>query len=671
MTYRFRDLLALAMVGGLGPLPALAQQPRTITLDDANRIVRVADPRISPDGRTVLLTVSRADLDANVWRAHLVAVSVATGAQTPVAADLRGAGSPQWSPTGDRIALLATGPEGSGGRQVWVLPASGAGGRAVTAAPRGVLQFAWRPDGGAIAYTATDPRPERTGADRFNDAFEVGSDHYLTTAPPEPAHLWVTDLQTGAARRLTEGPGSLRTMLRSPGISWSADGRTLAVIRFPTASPGDSDQGVIQVIDAESGTFRGATGRTAGEGDATPAPVGGALAYSWPRDGDPANLSEVWVTEPAGTAGRRLTAELDRDVGVVEWLPDATGLILSGPDQTRTALWLQPLAGTARRLDLGAIASVGGVSLAPTGALALVGSEGDRPAELYVKASLDAAPRRLTDFNARIVGLRLGRTERIAWDGPDGLPGDGVLTWPADFQPGQRRPMVLLVHGGPTASSNEGFSFRAQLLAAQGWVVFQPNYRGSNNLGNAYQRAIANDAGEGPGRDVMAGIDAVIARGGVDPDRLAVSGWSYGGYMTAWLIGRYPDRWKAAVAGAAPVDITDMSSLTDLNVMTRHAITASPWVGDNLQRALEMSPLLNLPKIRTPTLILSNTGDVRVVVTGSYKLLQALRANNVPVQFIAYPIGGHSPSDPIRQRDVDRRWVEWLARYLGAGQVVP
>lgn len=671
MTYRFRHRLILSGITLLAPLPVHAQQPRPIAVDDASRIVRVSDPRISPRGRTVLITLSRADLEANAWRGQLVAVDVATGAQTPVAADLRGAGSAQWSPSGDRIALLATGPAPSGGRQVWILPASGGTPRAVTTAPRGVLQFAWRPDGGAIAYTAADPRPERTGTDRFNDAFEVGSDHYLTTAPPEAVHLWVTDLATGATRRLTSGPGSVRTMLRSPGIAWSADGATIALVHFPTASPGDSDQGVIQAVDVASGARRGATGRAAGEGDVSPAPTGGALAYSWPKDGDPANLSEVWVTDQAGTPGRRVSGELDRDVGVVDWLPDGTGLLLSGPDQTRIGLWLQPLTGPARRLDLGPLASVGGVSLAPSGALALVGSEPDRPAELYLKATLDAAPRRLTDFNAEIAGRRLGRTERIAWNGPDGLSGDGVLTWPPDFQAGQRRPLVLLVHGGPTASSNEGFSFRAQLLAAQGWVVFQPNYRGSNNLGNAYQRAIANDAGEGPGRDVMAGIDAVIRRGGVDGDRMAVSGWSYGGYMTAWLIGRYPDRWRAAVAGAAPIDITDMSSLTDLNVMTRHAITASPWVGDNLRRALEMSPLLNLPRIRTPTLILSNTGDVRVVVTGSYKLLQALKANDVPVQFIAYPISGHSPSDPIRQMDVDRRWVEWLGRYLGRGAVVP
>ena len=644
--------------------PTAAQTPRSMTLDDAREVVRVGDPRMAPDGQTVLITVSRADFEVNEWRAELVAVEVASGAQRRVAQELGSAGQARWSPAGDRIAVLADAPEGGSGRQVWVLPAAGGDARAVTAAPGGVQQFAWRPDGGALAFVATDRAPERTGVNRFNDAFEVGNDHFLTTAPPPPSHLWVVDLASGEPRRLTSGSWSVRTALRSPGVSWSADGRWISVIRFPSASPGDSDRGTIQIVDARSGALRALTGRAAGEGDAMFAPAGDAVAYTWSKDGDPANLSEAWVASASGGAGRAVSAALDRDVSVAAWRAEGGSLLLTGPDRTRVALWEQPLEGPVQRLDLGPLASLSSVSVSTGGAMALVGSESGRPAELYVKPSAGAAPRRLTDFNRAIASLALGRTESIAWDGPDGLPGDGVITWPPDFRDGERRPLVLLVHGGPTAASNEGFSLRAQQLAAQGWVVFQPNYRGSNNLGNAYQRAIANDAAEGPGRDVMAGLDAVIRRGGVDADRVAVSGWSYGGYMTAWLIGRYPDRWRAAVAGAAPVDVTDMTSLTDLNVMIRHAVTESPWVGDNLERAFAMSPIVHLPKIRTPTLILSNTGDVRVVVTGSYKLMQALRANGVPVQFIAYPIGGHSPADPIRQADVDRRWVEWLRRYL-------
>jgi dipeptidyl aminopeptidase/acylaminoacyl peptidase len=134
--------------------------------------------------------------------------------------------------------------------------------------------------------------------------------------------------------------------------------------------------------------------------------------------------------------------------------------------------------------------------------------------------------------------------------------------------------------------------------------------------------------------------------------------------MTAWLLGRYPGMWRAGVAGAAPVSLLDMYDLSDLNVMRRHAITASPWVGDRLGAWLAESPLTNAWRIRAPTLILSDTRDQRVAVTGSYVLYRALRDNNVPVQFIAYPIGGHSPGDPVRQRDVNRRWIAWLREHL-------
>lgn len=657
-------LLALGL-GVIVGAQAPAQAPRLLSLDAARQIVRVADPQMAPDGRSVLVAVSRADAAVNQWRTGIVAVDVRSGAERNVAPELEGVSQARWSPRGDRIAVVAAGAGGSPRRQVWIVPAAGGAPREVTAAPEGVLHCAWRPDGEAIAFVTSEPRVAATGPDRFNDGFEVGNDHYLTTAPPQRAHVWVVELGTARTRRITQGDWSVRTMLRSPGLSWSADGASLAFIRFPSASPGDSDRGTIQIVDARTGETRALTGRQAGEGDAHFAPAGVHVAYTWPKDDNPANGSEAWVASgPPGDPGRVVSGALDRDVSIVDWSADGRSLLLMGPDRTRVALWRQELDGRARTLDLGPLMSVSGVSTAPGGAMAMVGSEASRPAELYVKDTWDDQPRRLTDYNHSVAALALGRTERVAWTNADGLPGDGVVTWPPDARPGERRPMVLVIHGGPTAASNEGFSLRAQLLAAQGWVVFQPNYRGSNNLGHAYQRAMADDAAEGPGRDVMAGIDAAIARGGVDGTRLAVSGWSYGGFMTAWLIGRYPDRWRAAVAGAAPVDLTDMSSLTDLNRMPRHAITASPWVGDNLRRALEMSPLLNLPKIRTPTLILSNTGDVRVVVTGSYKLMQALKANGVPVQFVAYPIGGHSPADPVRQMDVERRWIEWLRRHL-------
>lgn len=258
----------------------------------------------------------------------------------------------------------------------------------------------------------------------------------------------------------------------------------------------------------------------------------------------------------------------------------------------------------------------------------------------------------------------MGKTEAIEWPVTGGMTADGIVTYPPNFDKSKKYPLVLYIHGGPTSASFLSFSPMVQQIASNGWIVFQPNYRGSLNRGNQFQSAIANDGALGPGEDIIKGIAALKLKGNIDDKNIAVTGWSYGGFMTAWLIGKYPNMWKTAVAGAAPVDLTDMTSLTDNNVSIRHAITSSPWVGDNLKKYLNMSPLLNLPKVKTPTLVMSVVGDERVSITGSYKIYHALKANNVPVQFIAYPGSAHFPTDPINQNDVNQRWVAWLKKYL-------
>ncbi len=222
---------------------------------------------------------------------------------------------------------------------------------------------------------------------------------------------------------------------------------------------------------------------------------------------------------------------------------------------------------------------------------------------------------------------------------------------------------MLEVHGGPRAASLETFAARPQIMAGKGWIVFQPNYRGSDNLGNAYQAAIWNDAGEGPGKDVMAGVEVLKKRGIVDTTRIAVSGWSYGGYMSTWLAGRYPTVWRAAVIGAPVTNWLDQYNLGDANVRRANGFGGSPYTDTARMRAyLEQSPMRVAPMIRAPTLIMHNLRDDRVPVTQGYELFHALRDNGVTAQFIVYPIAGHNASDPVRQRDVTRRWIDWIDR---------
>ena len=203
------------------------------------------------------------------------------------------------------------------------------------------------------------------------------------------------------------------------------------------------------------------------------------------------------------------------------------------------------------------------------------------------------------------------------------------------------------------------------------------DYRGSDNLGAEFQRAVIGDAGDGPGKDVMAGVAALVARGFIDESRIGVSGWSYGGYMTSWLIGHYPETWKAALAGAAVTDYVESYALSDMNyaiAIDGQPIYASvphttagrsvPWTPKGQAAWAEQSPISSVWRVKTPTLILSNTRDQRVPVVESYKLFRALRDLGVEAEFVAYHLDGHGHSDPYHERDVERRWLDWFTRKL-------
>ena len=220
---------------------------------------------------------------------------------------------------------------------------------------------------------------------------------------------------------------------------------------------------------------------------------------------------------------------------------------------------------------------------------------------------------------------------------------------------------MVYLHGGPTASSNEAFDELAQLMAARGWVVLQPNYRGSDNRGEANQRGIvAGAVGARPRRD--GGVETVRRRGFVDEDRIAVSGWSYGGFMTVWMLGHYPG-WRGGRGRRGPRPgrhVQPVGPQRDASPRD-HRLAV-----DRRQGVLfrEESPITSVAEVRAPTLILSNTGDARVAVTQSFRLFRALRDLGVETQFIAYPISGHFPSDPVRRRDVYRRWVDWIEQHF-------
>jgi dipeptidyl aminopeptidase/acylaminoacyl peptidase len=210
------------------------------------------------------------------------------------------------------------------------------------------------------------------------------------------------------------------------------------------------------------------------------------------------------------------------------------------------------------------------------------------------------------------------------------------------------------------------FSAQAQYTASRGYIIFQPNYRGSDNLGNAFDIAINSDAGAGPGRDVMAGLELVKQKSFIDTARMAVSGWSYGGYMTTWLIGHYPKVWKCAVAGAPVTDIVSQYSYSDYGPGRKYREGGiSPYSSDSAMSSwMKQSPITQVRFVKAPTLLLHDLGDERVAITESYTFFRGLKDNGVSTKFMVFPVSGHSPSDPVRGKEVGRFWTEWLDKYL-------
>jgi dipeptidyl aminopeptidase/acylaminoacyl peptidase len=669
---RFAPAAALLCSLAFFAAASVSAQTRQIELNDFAKITSVSDPQISLDGKSILFVVARPNLEQDRSDRELVLLDIASGTQRVLTYDRKGVGSPRWSPNGDRIAFVAADGSAKDAKpQVFVLPMTGGEAHKLTDAPNGIEQFAWRPNGQDIAYVTSDEPENKKEIEKHHDAFEVGDNDFLATEAALPSHIWLIAADGGKPKRLTSGAWSLPKSA-PPGppasqVSWSPDGKWLSFTRQEHPHQGDADLTTLQVLNVETGEIRKLTKHEKFESVGLFSPDGSRVAYWYPRDSDPNNENEIFVTQSTGGDGTDATRSIDRDVLRMIWMPDGNSLLVGGHDGTQTSLWIQPLDGAPKKLPLGDISASWAfwvdVFVGHKGEIAFTGGTPTHPSELYYMASANDAPKRLTNFNNEVASLALGKSEKFEWKGPDNFHEDGVLVYPPDFQKGKKYPLVLIIHGGPQASTTTQFSLLPQLMATHGYVVFEPNYRGSDNLGNAYQRAIWNDAGDGPGRDVIAGIDAVKKLGFVDEAKIGVTGWSYGGYMTSWLIGHY-QIWKAAVAGAPVTDTYDEYNLSDGNTGDRYAFKGSPFVGDNLKDYRAQSPITYAAQMKTPTLILHDTGDARVTITQGYSLYHALKDNGVPVKFIAIPVPGHFPGDPVRQMDVFQYGLGWMDKYL-------
>jgi dipeptidyl aminopeptidase/acylaminoacyl peptidase len=636
-------------------LAALVAAPaqRRFSIADWSSIVQLSSAVISPDGTRIAVDVSRADMEHNRYDDTVELYDRRTKSLRALAQGHRVIDTLMWSPDGTQLAAVMDAP-GEDADQLYAIDPQSGSARRLTYGSTDVVAIAWSPDGSVVAFTRRDVSPKHRGAAQYRDAFDVRDNAYLATKPAQPRHLWIVDMQ-GRERRLTSGAWSVVAAV----LSWSRDGKRVLYERAPDGVGANDELSAVMEYRLADGRSVRVTQQKAYEDNGLYSPDGTHVAYRLNRDGDPMNEPEAYVD------GRDVSRALDRHVEEFAWMPQSRALLLEGFSETQQPLWIQPLRGAPRRLALGAVVQARidpQGSVARDGTIVFIGRTPSHPDELYVLPPGARAPTALTSFNDAIAAMPMGRTATISWkSGP--LRPNGVIIYPVGYVRGRKYPMVLWIHGGPTLSGYTAFRRMTQALASRGYVVFEPNYRGSNNLGNAFEHAIYNDASVGPGEDIMAGIRAVEHLGIVDASRIGVSGWSYGGQMTSWMEARYPI-FKAAVAWGAVNDLVVDYAIADDIHDDAAFMGGSPYARGAMQRWKLQSPIAYYDRIHTPTLIMGNVFDVRVPIVESYEMYHALRDNGVPVKFYAFPTSGHLPLGPVRMAQAFTYWFAWFDRYL-------
>src|SRR5580692_594791 len=658
--------LAISLVfAAAGPGPAA---PPPLSLDDMARIVDLEEPAISPDARHVAFVVVTQDRSHDSYDNALAVIDVRT-ARMQVVASRHDVAVPRWSPDGSRLAYLAR-PSESLPLQLFVR--EGGANVQLTHSKGDVSDAAWSPDGRAIAFVAADP----PSTAHF---FFAGDNDYTATSLTPPVHLWIVSARGGNARRVTSGSWTIAPTdprgIFSPQVAWTSDGRSITFTRVKNTLSGDDEYSTLWQVDIANATMHKLTAHSEFELSPSYAPDGSHLAYWYPLGGD--FNAENTVRVMGGGHDIAIAPTLDRNIAASLWFPDSKRLLLCGSDGTQTLFWTADLTGAVQPVPLGDLHPVcdpyssstfdagSAAAIARDGTIAFLATTSATARELYVLPPGSTKPRRLTHVNDFLAGLRLGYMSELRWTGPGDFAEDGVVTEPPSN--GGKYPVVVLIHGGPGLSNARDFVWEqwplAQAIAARGYVVFQPNYRGSDNLGNAYMTAIVHDTVVGPSADIMSGLAALERRPNVDASRVGVCGWSYGGELTSWLIGHYHN-WRAAVSGAAVNSEFDEYNLSTSNVQDRYPLGTSPYTGDGERIYRENSPITYYAQITTPTLIWGTTLDPVVPITQSYALYHALVDNHVPVRFAVFPAATHGPDGPRQTAELTQLWLDWLDEHM-------
>ncbi|MFP5378224.1 MAG: prolyl oligopeptidase family serine peptidase [Vicinamibacteria bacterium] len=654
-----------AIVAGLGLLvaaPAPGQTPRPVVLDDFSRFHDVGAPQVSPDGEWVLYTVSSADEAADRRQTDLWMARWDGSERVRLTHSPEDESAPRWSPDGKFISFLSSRPGPARGTQVWALSRAGGEARQLTALSGRLSGYEWSPDASrlVLVYRDEPPAGDRNAAPIVITRYQFKRDGVKYLTGDVRTRLYLYDIASARLDALTADGD-----YEESNPQWSPDGTRIAFVSNHEADWDRIRNNDVFVVEARPGSR--SRRLTTWEGL-----DGGALA--WSPDGtlvafqrgsarkfDFHNTPRLAVVPAAGGEVRVLTEALDRGVAAPAFTADGRAIVFTVTDDRSVYLARVPVAGgeVARLLDGPRVVSQ--PSLVGTRIAAVVSSDA-APGEVYAIEA--AGPRRLTDHNDAVVAeLALAPVERIEFPSADGTRIGALLTRPVGHRPGTRLPLLVRIHGGPTAQDAHAFNFERQLFAAHGYAVVNINYRGSSGRGAAFSEAIFADWGNLEVADVLAGVDYLVAQGIADPARLGLGGWSYGGLMTNFIIAS-DTRFKAGISGAGSANRTALYGHEQYVFLYDNEF-GPPWK-DTALWLKSSYPFFKADRITTPTLFMGGEEDWNVPILGSEQMYQALRTLEVPTELVVYPGQNHGLTKLSFQRDRFERYLAWYAKYLPA-----
>ena len=675
-----RCVLALVSAAVLMTLALPAAQPKPpISVDDLMKLRSIVDVQMAPDGTRVAYVVSTPNLARNEHEAALFVVPSAGGTSSRLGETVHIFNIPtprpqlRWSPDGSMLSVIGI---EDGRPEVIGIPVSGAAPEALTKAPEGAFAYEWSPDGRTIAFITRDPMPRDEERRRQDKSFIMRAD-----APDRPTRLALIKVGQPFAMRMLTPPTDY-----VDALSWSPDGREIAYSAAPRTGFTAAYDARVYAVALERGTRRTIVDRAGMNTGPRYSPDGRSIAFisTNGRNDIMASRSLTIVPAAGGTAHAFVLDEAW--VNEYVWAPDSRSIFLQANDGTfgrADHMFEQPVVrltvadGRATRLGSG-----------PTVAYSI--SRGDDASRLAFKSVgardmgdvtvMDVATgrvTRITDVNPELRGFALGDLKPVKWRSFDGMEIWGLLLTSSDAPAPARRPMPLLVyiHGGPGGGFTFGLfpqfmhivpqvdPYPTAAMAGAGYAVLFPMPRGGAGYGEAGQRAIVNAWGEPDYKDIMAGVDQLVAQGIADPNRLGVMGASYGGYMTNWIVTQ-TGRFKAASAGASLSDLSDTYYLSEGGAFLVDYFKR-PW--ENREGYAAHSPLTFADKVTTPLLIQHGEVDPRVPIAGAWKFYRTLKAMGKTVELEVYPRGGHVLREPMQQREQMRRNLEWFAKWIEKG----